>query len=62
MTDVKRWFQSKGIITGVVTVLVASYSTASAQFGLPPIPEWIFVILGGLGIYSRAVADTRITS
>lgn len=62
MTGVKRWFQSKGIITGVVTVAVAAYASAAAQFGLPPIPEWVFMLLGSLGIYSRAVADKRITS
>jgi hypothetical protein len=43
-----------------VAVVLAAYSTASAQFGLPPIPEWVFGILGALGVYTRTVATTSI--
>lgn len=58
--DSKKWWQSKGIWTGVVTVLLAAYAAASAQFKLPPIPDWIFAILGAIGVYSRATATTKI--
>ena len=58
--DSKKWWQSKAVWTGVIAVLIASYNTASAQFGLPAIPEVIFAILGALGIYSRVNATTVI--
>lgn len=60
MDDKKKWYKSKTIWTGVVAVLLAAYSTASASFGLPPVPEWVFAILGTLGIYTRATATTKI--
>ena len=58
--DSKKWFLSKTIWTGIVAVVLAGYSTASAQFGLPAVPEWVFAILGAFGIYSRAAAKTVI--
>lgn len=54
----KKWFLSKTIWVGVVAVLLAAYSTAAVQFGLPAIPEWVFGILGALGIYTRSTATT----
>lgn len=56
----KSWYKSKTVWAGVVAVILAAYGTAAAQFGLPPIPEWVFGILGALGIYSRAVSNTTI--
>lgn len=58
--DTKPWYKSKGIWTGIVTVLVASYATAAAQFHLPAIPEFLFALLGAAGIYTRATAETKI--
>lgn len=60
MDEKKKWFKSKTIWTGVVAVLLAAYSTAASSFGLPPVPEWIFAILGTLGIYTRTTATTKI--
>jgi len=61
MNDSKPWYKSKGILTGIVTVLVAAYNTAQAHFNLPPIPDWTFAILGAIGVYSRGVATSSIT-
>lgn len=58
--DNKKWWQSKTVWAGVVAVILAAYGTAAAQFGLPPIPEWVFGILGALGVYGRATANTTI--
>jgi len=60
MDEKKKWYKSKTIWTGVVAVLLSAYGTASASFGLPPIPEWIFAILATLGIYTRATATSKI--
>ena len=53
---VKAWWQSKTVWAGIAAIGVAAYNEASSTFGLPPIPEWAFAILGALGIYGRAVA------
>lgn len=60
MDDKKKWYQSKGVWAGVVTVLVGTYASAATQFGLPAIPDWIFTLLGAAGLYSRVVAKTEI--
>lgn len=64
--DKKKWYQSKSILNAIVVFLVGVYAlaqtTLAPQFGwaLPNIPEWIFTILGAIGIYSRVVADKSI--
>lgn len=60
--ETKKWYQSKGVWTGVVTVLLAAYGAAAPQFNLPHIPEWVFTLLGAAGIYSRVTADAKIVS
>lgn len=66
MTDSKKWYKSKGVWTGIVTVLVALYQGIDTQIGpqvgfnLPDIPNFVYAILGAIGIYSRKVATTTI--
>jgi hypothetical protein len=66
MVDTKKWYLSKGIWTGIVTVLIGLYSLLQVSlmplFGitLPPIPEWVLVILGSIGIYARNTATAKI--
>ena len=55
-----KWFQSKAVWAGVIAVLISAYATAASQFGLPAIPEWVFGILGAMGVYSRVVATNKI--
>ena len=57
----KKWYLSKTIWSGIVAVIVAAYNSASAQFGLPAIPEYAYAILGALGIYGRATATGAVT-
>jgi hypothetical protein len=57
----KRWYQSKTIWTGLFAVIVVAYNEAIANgFGLPQIPEFVYALLGALGIYSRSVAKTTV--
>lgn len=56
----KKWFLSKGVWTGIVTGLMGIYLSLAQQLNLPAVPEWIFALLGALGIYSRVVAETKI--
>jgi hypothetical protein len=58
--DTKKWFQSKTIWVGIIGVLIVAYNAASTTFGLPAIPEYVFGILGALGIYTRTTATTTI--
>ena len=58
--ETKKWYLSKGVWTGIVTGLLGIYATVQPAAGLPAIPEWLFAFLGGLGIYSRVVADTKV--
>jgi hypothetical protein len=62
MQNIKSWFQSKTIIAGVITIGVAAYNAARSSLApqLPEIPEWVFIALGGLGVYGRVTADSRI--
>lgn len=60
MDETKKWYLSKGIWTGIVTALLGIYGTLSIQLHLPIIPEWIFAILGAMGIYTRATAKKKI--
>lgn len=62
----KPWYQSRTIISGIVAVAVAVWNAGAvavaANFGhnLPTIPDWIFAILGSIGIYGRIDAKTKI--
>jgi hypothetical protein len=59
-TQVKKWWQSKTIWAGVTAVLVAAYNAASESFGLAPIPEFVYALLGAFGIYGRVAAKQGI--
>jgi hypothetical protein len=56
----KKWYTSKGVWSGIVTALMGLYLSLAPQFNLPAVPEWIFALLGTLGVYSRVVANTTI--
>lgn len=52
-TKTIKWWQSRNVWVGVVAVLIAGYNSACTSFGLPVIPEFIYGILGAMGIYTR---------
>ena len=56
----KKWYQSKAIYSGIATVIVATWNALSSEFGVAPIPEFVFGLLGVFGIYGRATATTTI--
>lgn len=66
MTETKKWWKSKGVWTGIITVLIGLYGSIDAslgpQFGfdLPPIPDWFFALLGSMGVYARLDAKKQI--
>ena len=64
--DTKKWYQSRNVWTGVVTVLIGLYTSVDVSLGtslgfdLPNIPEFVFVILGTLGVYTRVTTTKTI--
>ena len=56
----KAWYLSKGIWTGIITAVIGAYLSLAPQFGWPNIPEFVFVILGAMGVYTRATVASTI--
>lgn len=63
----KPWYLSKAVWAAVIAILVAFYNSFNAELApligmtFPDIPEWIFGILGALGLWGRVTANTTIT-
>jgi hypothetical protein len=55
-TAQKQWWKSKTVWSGILAIAFAGYTEAAGQFGLPPVPEFVFAVLGVLGIYGRVTA------
>ena len=62
MDKSKPWWQSKTIISAAIAAVIGVYNAVGGVKGLPPIPDWIFSVLAGIGIYSRVTATTTISS
>lgn len=60
MDDSKKWYQSKAIWSGVVAGIVVAYNAIAPVVHTPAIPEFVYALLGALGIYARATATTTI--
>lgn len=60
--ETKPWYKSKGVWTGVAAGLVGAYNSAAPHFQLPPIPDFVYVLLSAGGVYSRATATTQLTT
>lgn len=58
--ETKPWYQSKSIWTAVIGALIGLYNAIGAVKNLPPVPDWIFTILGAIGIYTRSTVTTKI--
>ena len=62
----KKWYQSKGIVAGLLAIAVQVYAFVQANFapGLPIPPEGavdsIMAILIGIGIFGRVTATSTI--
>ncbi len=66
MSETKKWYQSKGVWTGIVATLVGLYGLLDANvapalgFDMPDIPSIVFTVLGAMGIYARTSANKKI--
>lgn len=59
--ETKKWYQSKNVWTGVVTALMGLYLSLAPQFNWPNVPEWVFTLLGAIGVYTRINATKTIS-
>jgi uncharacterized membrane protein len=50
----------KGDWAGVVGGIIVAYNAIAPQIHLPAIPEFVYALLGAIGVYSRVTADTKI--
>lgn len=44
-----------------MAVSLAAYNEAAKQFGLPVTPDFVYALLGALGIYGRATATSVVS-
>jgi hypothetical protein len=50
--DGKQWYKSKAVWAAVVTALVGAVQPISTALGHPiVVPEWVYAVLGGFGLY-----------
>ena len=60
----KKWWLSKTVWAGIITVALGVLKLVDQQFGLTlaegPIVNAVIAVLGALGIYGRVSADTEI--
>jgi uncharacterized membrane protein len=62
--DNKKWYLSKGVWVGIITAVVGAGTAIAKLFGVDLNSNAIFgvviSILGAVGLYSRATADSKI--
>lgn len=59
--ETKNWYQSKGVWTAIIGVILGAVQPISSAFGHPiTIPVWVFELLGGMGLYTLRVGDKPI--
>ena len=57
----KPWYQSKAVWAGALAVLLAAYNEGvSIGLGLPPIPDFVYAVLGVFGVYGRVAATEQV--
>lgn len=66
MTDGKKWYKSKAVLSGIAVVAFGAYDLARASlapamgWNLPEIPPFLYTILGTMGVYGRVSATKQI--
>ena len=59
--DTKRWYASKTLWTAVVAAILGAIQPISGALGHPiVIPNWVYEILAGFGLYSLRTGDKPI--
>lgn len=59
--DAKKWHQSRAVWTAIITVALGAVQPVSTALGHPfQIPLWVYEMLGGFGLYTLRVSNTKI--
>lgn len=59
--ETKPWYKSRAIWSAIVTAALGIIQAVSAQTGHPiPIPDYVYAVLAGMGIYTARTADKPI--
>jgi hypothetical protein len=59
--DSKKWYASKSIWSAVIAGGLGIAQAVGSATGHPiVIPEWVYAILGSIGLYSARTAETKI--
>lgn len=58
--ETKAWYKSKTVIAGVLAGVIGIYNTLSTAKNWPPIPDFVYTLLGAMGVYGRVTAETKI--
>lgn len=60
--ETKPWYMSKTVWAALLTGLLGTYTGVDAALGgeLPDIPQWVFYVLTGLGLYGLRTAEKKI--
>lgn len=61
MENGKPWYKSKTVWTAIVTALISAVGPVSKAFGHEIIiPEWVYGVLAGLGLYGLRTSKEEI--
>lgn len=58
----KPFWKSKTFWAILIAGAIATWNALAAQFGWPPVPDWVITVLAALGLYGRAVAQGPLTA
>lgn len=53
----KPFWKSKTFWAALLTGVIGLWNSLAPETGLPPVPEWVLVVLAALGLYGRATAQ-----
>jgi len=56
----KPWYKSQTIWTAVIAGVLGIYGAVSTIHPLPPIPEWVYTLLGAVGLHGLRTAATKV--
>jgi hypothetical protein len=57
----KPFWESKTFWAVLIAGLIGTWNALAAQFGWPPVPDWVITVLAALGLYGRATATGPLT-
>jgi len=61
LMDAKKWYQSKAVLSAIIACILGGVTGISTALNHPiVIPDWVYTILVGLGLYGLRTGDKPI--